>query len=145
MHWGLISFAVIWLALMVYGCVDMFRAHHYELSKRDAVSLIPGLVQSEAQIVRAEQIAEGDTAQTYLLVATTTTDVERVTGRDHLKAEPFDAVTTFEHDPDWWLKSNCANGVSYRADPFNNPQAVIEYAINWCPSEQKAYVEHFDY
>lgn len=142
------AFAVSWLLIMLYGCVEMFRTHHDELSKFEGAAVVPGLIETEAQILHAEHIAHGDTAQTYLAISTTPQAVERVTRMKGMKPSHYDGHTVKARGwtvPDWWPASACERGVTYGDDPSADPPGYSDYTLNWCPVEKKAYVQRFDY
>jgi hypothetical protein len=135
------TFAVIWLSIMAYGCVDMFRTHHIELDAAEGASKVPGLVDSTDDVLRAERIADGDTAQTYILVKTSPSNVENVAQQMKLHGNAFDAHTARERGwtvPEWWPSKPCRKGVTYDGD-------FPENVVNWCPTEGRAYIQHFDY
>src|SRR5215211_8967684 len=56
--WGK-AFMITWLLIMLYGCVQMFRTHHSELSKFEGAGVVPGLIETEAQVLHAEHVVEG--------------------------------------------------------------------------------------
>ncbi|QAY78931.1 hypothetical protein [Sphingosinicella sp. BN140058] len=141
-------FAVSWLLIMLYGCVQMFGTHHEELSKFEGAGVVPGLIETEAQVLHAEHIALGDSAQTYVAISTTSQAVERIMGMKGLKPSQFDGHTVKARGwpvPEWWPMSACEGGATYGGDPFADPPVYSEYTLNWCPVEKKAYVQRFDH
>lgn len=143
------TFAGVWLLVMTYGCVQMFRTHHDELSKFDGAKVAVGLIDAEDQVIAGERIAGGDNAQTYVVVETTQADVDRyVVAAKVLKAGEFDAHTASARGwtlPDWWPAKPCAGGVTYNDDPFAEPPTHSDVVLNWCPREGRAYIQRFDY
>lgn len=145
---AIISFIGVWLFFMLYGCVDMFRTHHDELSKFEGASIIPGLIDSEAQVLRAERVVQGDSAQSYLMVLTTADDVERIAKIQKMKPAAYDGHTVRKRGwpvPEWWPATDCKDGVTYNVDPFDTPSPDMIYTLNWCPIEKKAFIQNFDY
>ena len=145
---GAATFILVWIASVAFLFFDYSGTHHVRLSTAAAVDVVPGLVRSNDQILRTERAQDGDTAQTYILVKITGDEVEAFASASQMAKTPFDAHTDDERGwptPDWWPKRPCPSGVTYRAEPFANPPRILNYVINWCPSEGKAYVQHFDY
>ncbi len=145
---GGVTFAVTWLSVMFFGCVQMFRTHHDDLSKFEDASVVLGLIDSEDQVIAGEHISHGDTAQTYVVVETTQDDVERFTAMKALKAGEFDAHTVSARGrtvPDWWPTDACPDGVTYNDDPWADPPTHSDIVLNWCPRFRRAYVQRFDY
>jgi len=145
---AVLVFMCVWLLLMLYGCIEMFRTHHDEMDRTESARLITGLVDREDQIIHAEHVAKGDMAQTYLMVRTTALDVEHFVNTRHITAFKYDAHSARDRGwpvPQWWPAKPCKGGVTYQADPFASPPSAPEDVINWCPTEQLAYVQHFDY
>lgn len=145
---GAAVFAILWLGLMTYGCVELFRTHHVELSKDEGAEILPGLVGSSGQVVQAVRIYGGDTSQRYLLLNVTKERVEAMARASGMDKGPFDAHTAKARGwetPEWWPTTPCADGVTYQGDGFGNPQSRLDYVINWCPAESRAYVQVFDY
>lgn len=142
------AFITIWLLVSLYGCVSMFTPHTDDLSQLESARVVPGLIQSEAQVMAGQSISRGDTAQTYVVVSTAAEDVERITKMQNMKLSEFDAHTASARGwrvPDWWPNAPCEGGVTYHDDPFADPPSTANYTLSWCPQEQKAYVQRFDY
>ncbi|HEX8620827.1 MAG TPA: hypothetical protein VF718_02580 [Allosphingosinicella sp.] len=147
---ALASFAALWLLTMTYGCVSMFATHRSTLSAWEGAGLAPGLVDSESQVLRAEHVAHGDTAQSYALVTTTQEALDAYGERVGLERREFDAHTDAERGwsvPDWWPKAPCRGGATYDQPIFDKkPDApYVNFTIAWCPAERRAYVQRFDY
>ena len=141
-------FIMTWLLLMLYGCVEMFRTHRSELSKFEGAGVVPGLIETEAQVLQAEHVAEGDAAQTYVAISTTPQAVERIMSLKGMKPSEFDGHTAKARGwsvPEWWPTNACRGGVTYNDDPWADPPTYAEYTLNWCPAEEKAYVQRFNY
>jgi hypothetical protein len=142
------TFGIAWLALMAYGCVEMFRPHHYKLDPAKGLLKVPGGLASTEDVLQAEEVAHGDQAQTYVLVRTTSDEVQHAATLLKLKGAAFDAHTAAARGwivPEWWPNKVCPGGVTYNDDPFAEPPTFSEYVINWCPTEGRAYIQHFDY
>lgn len=140
-----ITFAVIWLGLILYGCVEMFRPHWRELEKSEAAGMGNGMLASPANVEQAVTVSHGDTAQSYALIRTTAADVERLAATTSLKRVDFDAHTAAARGwlvPDWWPKTACAGGVTYSAD---TSAPWSDTTVNWCPREGRAYLQRYDY
>ncbi len=142
------TFAVVWLGVMIYGCVGMSSTRHHHLSSSEAARRLPGLIDSIEQIISAEQIVHGDTAQTYVLIQTTAVDVERSAQLKKLKPFAYDAHTVADRGwptPDWWPTKPCPGGISSNDDPWAEPPSLSDHVINWCPVEGRAYIQFFDW
>lgn len=145
---GAATFFLVWFGCATCGFIELSRTHNASLRKADGVEAVPGLLRSSDQVLRAERVYRGDTAQTYILVKITGDEIEAFTSSADMKIAPFDAHTVEErgwHPPDWWPNQPCTAGVTYGDDPFGNPPRHLDYVINWCPSEDRAYIQHFDY
>ena len=59
---GTVAFVVAWSAIMLFGLIEIFRTHHKVLSEADGAHVIPGLVDSPDQVLRAERVYSGDSA-----------------------------------------------------------------------------------
>jgi hypothetical protein len=133
---------------MLYGCVEMFRTHHDELTKFEGAGIIAGLIDSEAQVLRAERVAQGDSGQSYVMALTTAEDVERFAQMKKMEPAAYEAHTVRDRGwspPEWWPTADCRHGVTYRADPFAAAPINLDYTVNWCPTEKRAYIQRFDY
>lgn len=142
------TFAVAWVLVMTFGCVEMVRTHHDDLSRFEGAGVVPGLIDTEDQVVAGEHISHGDTAQTYVVVETAQDSVERFTAAKTLKRGDFDAHTASARGwsvPDWWPGKPCPGGVTYNDDPFADPPVHSDIVLSWCPRQKRAYVQRFDY
>ncbi len=142
------AFVLVWAACVIYGVIDLSRIHHESLSKADGSKVVPGLVRSGDQVLRAERVYGGDTAQTYAEVRITADEMGAFASASGMKTEPFDAHTAEArgwYPPDWWPRQPCLEGVTYSGDTFSDPPHPLDYVINWCPREGRAYLQHFDY
>lgn len=147
---ALLAFAGLWLLTMAYGCVSMFATHRSTLSAWEGAGLAPGLVDGERQVLRAERVVHGDSAQSYALLVITQETLEAYSERVGLERREFDAHTDSERGwpvPDWWPKAPCRGGATYDQPIFDKPPAVpdVNFTIAWCPAERRAFVQRFDY
>jgi len=147
-----IAFTVVWFGIMLYGCVAMFQPHWRELDKSDAAGMGNGMLASAADVEQATALSYGETARTYARVRTTVEDVQRLATEASFEPSDFDAHSVQARErfvPDWWPKTACAGGVTYRAkygvDSIATPSPWQDLTVNWCPHEQRAYLQREDY
>jgi len=88
---AILVFICVWLLLMLYGCIEMFRTHHDEMDRTESARLVAGLIDREDQIIHGEHVSKGDMAQTYLMVRTTAPDVEHFVSTRHIAPFKYDA------------------------------------------------------
>jgi hypothetical protein len=141
-------FIAAWLLLMIYGCVEMFRAHHDEMSKAEGARMVVGLIDREDQVLHAERIAQADSAQSYLMVQSSTADVQRFAQARNMRPSDYDGHTADARGwqvPTWWPTTACRGGTTYNSNPADRSPGNWSYVVNWCPAQKLAYVQHFDY
>lgn len=142
------SFAVVWLGVVVYGCVDMMTPDHIALNGTQAAEVVPKAIRGAAKVLHAEGVIQDDTTRTYVVVSTTTAQMEGLAIAAQLRRRFYRPTIGSFRDgemPAWWPTRLCADGILYDVDRWADPLSEVDYEVYWCPSEHRAYIRRFDY